>query len=76
MKYKKSKGLFFLFLTSMWVIAIFVLGIFAFLFAESYAWLFMNTELMFSFEYVKKAGNLALMLGPMLGVITYFMYNK
>lgn len=60
----------------MWVIAIFVLGIFAFLFAESYAWLFMNTELMFSFEYVKKAGNLALMLGPMLGVITYFMYNK
>lgn len=54
MKYRNSKGLFLIFLTLMWAIAIFAIGIFSFFFAESYTWLMMNTEFIFSFEYIKK----------------------
>ncbi|BBV07160.1 hypothetical protein BML2537_06540 [Providencia stuartii] len=76
MKHRNSKGFFLLFLTSMWAIVIFAMGVFSFFFAESYTWLLMNTEFTFSFEYIKKACKLALVLSPMLGVVTYFMYNS
>ncbi|HGJ5877352.1 MAG TPA: hypothetical protein ACHBX0_14520 [Arsenophonus sp.] len=52
--------------------AIFLIGVFAHFLAKGYTWLFMKAE--FSFEYVKKACKQALVLGPMVGAITYIAY--
>ncbi|GAA0347897.1 hypothetical protein AYY16_11445 [Morganella psychrotolerans] len=72
MHLKTEKLIYWVFITILWVIAMFSMGIFAFFIGRVYVWLFMNSEFTFPLEYVSESGRLALIIGPVLGGASWF----